>query len=370
MSLRFNARLNTIISDGSPVIVIDGGSVEADVGLTANSNSSQGDSPITSSYNVYSTVVTTGDAATLPAIFAVGHIVYIKNDGAESMDVFPASGDDAGAGAETAVAIPNGESKTFIATAADATWTELIVGGAGGSGTVTSSGTPLSNEIAVFTSGTDIDSDSTLTWDGASLTIGDGVLFIKEQSAADTDVATFGQIWIRDEGFTQTLMFTADNGNDIELAAINMTDMNTGAINIPSVSMVECLTCQPDINQDYMVTAVFEVNAPSADDIDVEMVIDTGAVFKGVLQYSNQDGSVTGSFALDSGTGEVITNIVTVPTEGNTTPEGTYVTITGCLRMGATSGTHSVRVAKNADAGGDGKFEATSALQLLVLQIS
>jgi hypothetical protein len=36
-------------------------------------------------------------------------------------------------------------------------------------GTVTSSGSPLNNEVAVFTSGTDIDSDSTFTWDGTTM---------------------------------------------------------------------------------------------------------------------------------------------------------------------------------------------------------
>jgi hypothetical protein len=41
-----------------------------------------------------------------------------------------------------------------------------------GAGTVTSSGSPLNNEVAVFTSGTDIDSDSTFTWDGSTLAVG------------------------------------------------------------------------------------------------------------------------------------------------------------------------------------------------------
>ncbi len=36
-------------------------------------------------------------------------------------------------------------------------------------GTVTSSGSPLVNEVAVFTTGTDIDSDSTFTWNGTTL---------------------------------------------------------------------------------------------------------------------------------------------------------------------------------------------------------
>lgn len=36
-------------------------------------------------------------------------------------------------------------------------------------GTVTASGSPLNNEVAVFTSGTNIDSDSTFTWDGTTM---------------------------------------------------------------------------------------------------------------------------------------------------------------------------------------------------------
>jgi hypothetical protein len=36
-------------------------------------------------------------------------------------------------------------------------------------GTVTSSGSPLADEVAVFTSGTNIDSDSTFTWDGTTM---------------------------------------------------------------------------------------------------------------------------------------------------------------------------------------------------------
>ena len=39
-----------------------------------------------------------------------------------------------------------------------------------GSGTVTSSGSPLNNEIAVFATAIDINSDSTFTWDGTTFT--------------------------------------------------------------------------------------------------------------------------------------------------------------------------------------------------------
>ena len=110
---------------GSPSGVIQ--TVEIDVGLTAaGSPSTQGSGVIISSYNVYSTVANAGDAVTLPAVFGVGATVYIKNDGANSMDVFPASGDDAGAGANTAIAVAAGDSVTFVGTVANATWSKLI----------------------------------------------------------------------------------------------------------------------------------------------------------------------------------------------------------------------------------------------------
>ncbi len=112
-------------SDGTDIIQ----TVEANVGLTAHTDSGQGDGPITSSYNVYSTVAVAGDAATLPAVFAVGALVYIKNDAAaNSMDVFPASGDDLSEGTDTVLAVAAGTYELFMGTVANATWTRLMAG--------------------------------------------------------------------------------------------------------------------------------------------------------------------------------------------------------------------------------------------------
>jgi hypothetical protein len=98
---------------------------QSNVGLTADVGSAQGNGVILSSINQYSTVGTAGDAATLPAAFPVGTEVHVINDGANSMDVFPASGDDAGAGANTAVAVAAGARAKFLATAASATWATI-----------------------------------------------------------------------------------------------------------------------------------------------------------------------------------------------------------------------------------------------------
>lgn len=101
----------------------------ARVGLTADAGSAQGNGIIISTYNIYDTVGVAGDCGTLPATFAIGTIVYIKNDAAaNSMDVFPAAGDDAGAGANTAVVVAAGDFAVFVGTVANATWTKLMGG--------------------------------------------------------------------------------------------------------------------------------------------------------------------------------------------------------------------------------------------------
>ncbi len=114
-------------SDGTDVIQ----QVEANIGLTAHTDSAQGDGPITSSYNVYSTVAVAGDAATLPAVFGVGDLVFVKNDAAaNSMDVFPASGDDLSEGTDSVLAVAAGDFELFMGTVANATWTRLMAGSA------------------------------------------------------------------------------------------------------------------------------------------------------------------------------------------------------------------------------------------------
>ena len=82
-------------------------------GITADSGSSQGDgaqtiaSGVLRATFVIETCATTGDAITLPAGVA-GTEVIVINNGAESADVFPASGGDLGGGTDTAVAVASG----------------------------------------------------------------------------------------------------------------------------------------------------------------------------------------------------------------------------------------------------------------------
>jgi len=93
--------------------------------VTADVGSIQGGSPITTSFVVVSVCANAGDAVTLPATFQAGTQVKIKNNGAQSCDVFPASGDNLGAGADTQAALASGASITYIAITSNATWTSI-----------------------------------------------------------------------------------------------------------------------------------------------------------------------------------------------------------------------------------------------------
>tara|TARA_R110000796_G_scaffold87063_1_gene188167 strand:- start:1834 stop:2826 length:993 start_codon:yes stop_codon:yes gene_type:complete len=87
---------------------------QLNAGLTADSGSIQGGTPLTSTYNQIATCATTGDSVTLPSA-AAGNKVTIVNNGANACDVFPASGDNLGAGADTAVSLAAGANITYIA---------------------------------------------------------------------------------------------------------------------------------------------------------------------------------------------------------------------------------------------------------------
>ena len=86
----------------------------SDVGLTASVTQTQaGGLALLSSYNEISTVGTTGDALTAFDVFQ-GHRLIVVNNGANDLQLFPAVGDDIGAGVDTAVTIAAGELGVFL----------------------------------------------------------------------------------------------------------------------------------------------------------------------------------------------------------------------------------------------------------------
>lgn len=83
-------------------------------GITASTSQSQGNGALSSSLNQISAVGNPDDVVTLPVAFA-GRICIIDNDGANVLQIFPASGDNLGAGVDLSVQLEPNEAIEFTA---------------------------------------------------------------------------------------------------------------------------------------------------------------------------------------------------------------------------------------------------------------
>ncbi|KKM05684.1 hypothetical protein LCGC14_1751560, partial [marine sediment metagenome] len=82
--------------------------------ITATNPGVQGDSPLTTEINEISVVGADNDAVTLPSA-VTGYEVFIINNGANTLEIFPASNDNLGAGVDAATTLIAGANITFVA---------------------------------------------------------------------------------------------------------------------------------------------------------------------------------------------------------------------------------------------------------------
>lgn len=92
--------------------------------ITASTTQTQGQQPLTSSYNIVTVVANANDTVTLPTAI-VGQIVRVKNEGANTLQVFPASGDSVNNGTVNA-SVTQATNTFYMYVADDATnWTRV-----------------------------------------------------------------------------------------------------------------------------------------------------------------------------------------------------------------------------------------------------
>lgn len=101
-------------------------SQQVTTGITASTTQSQGQGALTSSVNEISTCANDNDTVTLPSSTALSDNVLVINNGANTLQVFPASGDNLGNGVNASTTIAAGSLKRFVSY--DATnWEEMTV---------------------------------------------------------------------------------------------------------------------------------------------------------------------------------------------------------------------------------------------------
>lgn len=82
--------------------------------ITASTTQTQGQGALTKEVNNVSTCANANDTVTLPAAVA-GRRVTIFNNGAQTLQIFPASGDNLGAGVDTAATLAAGSNRSYVA---------------------------------------------------------------------------------------------------------------------------------------------------------------------------------------------------------------------------------------------------------------
>lgn len=83
-------------------------------GITASTTQTQGQGPLTTELNEVSTVANANDTVTLPTAVA-GLRITVINNGANTLKIYPASGDNLGAGVDTSTTLATSTVRTYIA---------------------------------------------------------------------------------------------------------------------------------------------------------------------------------------------------------------------------------------------------------------
>jgi|TARA_Y100000310_G_C20704007_1_gene833030 hypothetical protein len=86
---------------------------DVNAGLTASTTQSQGQGALTAEINEVATVGNANDVVTLPTAVA-GYKIVIINNGANTLQIFPASGDDLGAGVDTSTTLASGSNVQYV----------------------------------------------------------------------------------------------------------------------------------------------------------------------------------------------------------------------------------------------------------------
>jgi hypothetical protein len=87
---------------------------DVNAGLTASITQSQGQGALTAEVNEVATCANDNDTVTLPSA-ATGMWVTVINNGAKTLQIFPASGDDLGQGVDTSTTLATGTNTIFQA---------------------------------------------------------------------------------------------------------------------------------------------------------------------------------------------------------------------------------------------------------------
>jgi hypothetical protein len=118
MQLRDSGSIRFASDDSGVIFTAGSGQLPlrrtVNTGLTASTTQTQGQAALTTDINEVATVANADDVVTLPAALP-GRYCLVINNGANQLQVYPASGDDLGAGVNSSTTIATSSNKLFVA---------------------------------------------------------------------------------------------------------------------------------------------------------------------------------------------------------------------------------------------------------------
>ena len=87
-----------------------------------------------------------------------------------------------------------------------------------GGGNVSNTGTPVNNQLAIWTDATTVEGVAAVTYDGTTFNLTQGIKFTERADHAATPAASFGELWVRSDT-PNKIIFTDDAGTDHDLSA-------------------------------------------------------------------------------------------------------------------------------------------------------
>ena len=258
------------------------------VGLTASVTQTQaGGLALLSSYNEIATVANSGDALTAFGV-KEGDRLTVINNGADSLQLFPAVGDDLGVGVDAPISIASGDTAVFIGR--DATNWDLLQNSSVSGGAFAGLGTwRYRTEI------TSPPADGQIRFNNADPTLATE-LFMAETNVGGTDVGNFLDLLTAGSLLYIQNRSDGDNFFVVEIS----TNVDSGTFRTFGIADIVLQGAEPSNNTQMTIVAVESGAGGAAGTVTNSILRFDGADFVETTQYRATLGA-TGFQIFDSG---------------------------------------------------------------------
>lgn len=258
----------SLVFDTSPTIKSPSITFTNTVGITASVTQTQGQQPLTDDVNEVSVVANANDVVTLPPVIG-GRRVWVINNGANTLQIFPASGDNAGAGVDVSITLAAGLTYEFLGL--NATNWERATDFAGSGGVSSLNNQAANRLVTIAAVTTELDGEANATYDGNLMTLQVATTTTNALVLRSTDDVTTNPIFRTVSSASLSQFLIEATGGFVANQQGNNVDSRIESVNKPNMFIVDASTDRVGIGTAGLPTGLLDVGG-------FVVVADAGAV--------------------------------------------------------------------------------------------